>query len=120
VNGPSKLTQLPDKPQSSSNSYPGGPGSGPGSGASSSGVNGAGGFKPPQAQGSHGNQAYPGAYPDNAYNAPGSYSQPYPVPQGGQGQGPGQGQYPQQGGAMYPPMGQQGPASHVSMLQMLC
>ena len=112
VNGPSKLSQLPDKPQSGANNYPGAAAAA----AAAAGPVGAVGYKapqtqgPPQGQGIPSNQSYPGQYAaESTYSAPSAYGQAYPAVQGVQGQG--QGQYPH--GGMYGQIGQQVPAQHV-------
>lgn len=92
MNGPSKLSQLPDKTSSTA----------AGAGAAS----GAAGYKSPQAQA---NQGFPSGYAAEAsYSAPTQYNQAYPT------QGQGQGQYGQQGGAMYSQAPQTSQAPHVS------
>ena len=91
VNGPSKLSQLPDKTQSSS-------------AAGAGSATGAAGYKSPQAQV---NQGFSTGYAaESAYSAPSQYNQAYPTQ--------GQGQYGQQGGAMYSQAPQAGQAPHVS------
>lgn len=90
MNGPSKLSQLPDKTTSTT----------AGAGAAS----GAAGYKSPQAQAS---QGFPSGYAAEAsYGAPTQYNQAYPTQ--------GQGQYGQQGGAMYSQTPQTNQAPHVS------
>lgn len=92
MNGPSKLSQLPDKTSSTA----------AGAGAAS----GAAGYKSPQAQA---NQGFPSGYAAEAsYSAPTQYNQAYPT------QGQGQGQYGQQGGAMYSQAPQTSQAPHVN------
>ena len=91
VNGPSKLSQLPDKIQSSAS-------------AGAGSATGAAGYKSPQAQV---NQGFSTGYAaESSYSAPSQYNQAYPTQ--------GQGQYGQQGGAMYSQAPQAGQAPHVS------
>ena len=93
VNGPSKLSQLPDKTQSATAAH-----------TSAGAASGAAGYKSTQAQANQGFQS--GYAAESSYSALSQYNQAYPAQ--------GQGQYGQQGGAMYSQTPQTSQAPHVS------
>ena len=99
VNGPSKLSQLPDKTQSATAAH-----------TSAGAASGAAGYKSTQAQANQGFQS--GYAAESSYSALSQYNQAYPAQ--------GQGQYGQQGGAMYSQTPQTSQAPHVRWVKNIC